>query len=176
MAYTLVQCLLSTRLYVTAVALSGAAKSIDRDSLVASADHTRANRDPQNAHDWPVDQHQLVADLWALGLWLQREAADMGTRCPRRPLLDETGNAGAPSSLSRDCLNNGVADLTSDMVKIMSGYQEQKDDLEGPSRVVLVIRALMRLLMLPETDKWTSADVSRTCRSESECKHRKLWT
>jgi hypothetical protein len=25
--------------------------------LVASADHTRANRDPQNAHDWPVDQH-----------------------------------------------------------------------------------------------------------------------
>ena len=77
MAYTLVKCLLSTRIYVTAVALSGAAKSIDRDSLVASADHTRANRDLQNARDWPVDQRQLVADLWALGLWLQREAADM---------------------------------------------------------------------------------------------------
>ena len=55
---------------------------------------------------------------------------------------------------------HGVADLTSDMVKIMSGYQEQKDDLEGTSRIVLVIRALMRLVKLPEADKWTRSDVS----------------
>jgi hypothetical protein len=55
---------------------------------------------------------------------------------------------------------HGVAHLTSDMLKIMSGYQEQKDDLEGTSRIVLVIRALMRLVKLPEADKWTSADVS----------------
>ena len=46
------------------------------------------------------------------------------------------------------------------MLKIMSGYQEQKDDLEGTSRIVLVIRALMRLVKLPEADKWTSADMS----------------
>ena len=55
---------------------------------------------------------------------------------------------------------HGVTDLTSDMLKIMSGYQEQKGDLEGTSRIVLVIRALMRLVKLPEADKWTSADMS----------------
>ena len=66
--------------------------------LVASADHTRANRDPQNEHDWPVDQHQLLADLWALGLWLSVRLRTCGILCPqRRPWLDETGNAGAPS-------------------------------------------------------------------------------
>ena len=55
---------------------------------------------------------------------------------------------------------HGVAHLTSDMFKIMSGYQEQKDDLEGTSRIVLVIRALMRLVKLPEADKWTRSDMS----------------
>ena len=98
MAYPLAQCLLSTRIYVTALAISGAAESLDLIPLVASADPTRANRDPQNEHDWPVDQRQLLADLWALGLWLQRKAADMwNTMSQRGPLLDEIGNAGAPS-------------------------------------------------------------------------------
>jgi hypothetical protein len=45
-------------------------------------------------------------------------------------------------------------------LNIMSEYQEQKDDLEGTSRIVLVIRALMRLVKLPVADKWTSSDVS----------------
>ena len=137
--------------------------------LVASADHTRANRDPQNAHDWPVDQHQLVADLWALGLWLQREAADMWNT-----MSTETSVVGrdwerwrAIMTVARLFEQHGVADLTSDMVKIMSGYQEQKDDLEGTSRIVLVIRALMRLLKLPETDKWTSVGRVGHVRDES---------
>jgi hypothetical protein len=130
--------------------------------LVASADHTRANRDPQNAHDWPVDQPQLVADLWALGLWLQHEAADLWNL-----MSAETSVVGrdwerwrAIMTVARLLEQHGVAHLTADMWKIMSGYQEQKDDLEGTSRIVLVIRALMRLVKLPEADKWTSADVS----------------
>ena len=55
---------------------------------------------------------------------------------------------------------HGVTDLTSDMLKIMSGYQEQHDDFEGTSRIVLVIQALMRIVELPDADKWTSADMS----------------
>ena len=56
--------------------------------------------------------------------------------------------------------SHGVEELVSDMWCIMSAYQEQKDELEGTSRIALVIRALMRIVGLPELDKWTSADVS----------------
>jgi hypothetical protein len=130
--------------------------------LVASADHTRANRDPQNEHDWPVDQPQLLADLWALGLWLQREAADMwNTMSTEMSVVGRDWERWrAIMTVARLFEQHGVANLTSDMVNIMSGYQEQKEDLEGTSRIVLVIRALMRLVKLPEADKWTSADVS----------------
>jgi hypothetical protein len=130
--------------------------------LVASPDHSRANRDPQNEKDWPVDQQQLLADLWALGLSLQREAADMWNN-----MSAETSVVGrdwerwrAIMTVARLFERYGVENLTSDMLHIMSAYQEQKDDLEGTSRISLVIRALMRIVKLPESDKWTSADVS----------------
>jgi hypothetical protein len=130
--------------------------------LVASADSQRANRDPQNTEDWPVDQEQLLADLWAMGLWLQHEAADMWNN-----MSDETSVVGrdwerwrAIMTVARLFERHGVEHLTSDMLKIMSAYQEQKDDLEGTSRIILVIRALMRFVKLSESDKWTSSDVS----------------
>jgi hypothetical protein len=130
--------------------------------LVASADPARANRDPQNEKDWPVDQHQLLADLWALGLWLQREASDMWNN-----MSEEASVVGrdwerwrAIITVARLFGRHGVDNLTSDMLHIMSAYQEQKDDLEGTSRITLVIRALIRMLALPDPDKWTSADVS----------------
>jgi len=44
-------------------------------------------------------------------------------------------------------------------MKIMSAYQEQKDDFEGISRIALVIRALMRIVGLSESDNWTSLDI-----------------
>ena len=100
--------------------------------LVASAT-TRGPIVTRRMRDWPVDQRQLVADLWALGLWLQREAADMWNT-----MSTETSVVGrdwerwrAIITVARLFEQHGVADLTSDMVKIMSGYQEQKDELEG---------------------------------------------
>jgi hypothetical protein len=45
------------------------------------------------------------------------------------------------------------------MLHIMANYQDQKDDLEGTSRINLVIQALARLVGLPESDEWTSLDV-----------------
>jgi len=130
--------------------------------LVASADPKRANRDPQNDKDWPVDQEQLLADLWALGLWLQREAADMWNN-----MSAETSVVGRDWERWRAIMTvahlfeqHGVEHLMSDMLKIMSAYQEQKDDLEGTTRIVLVIRALMRFVGLQESDKWTSSDMS----------------
>ena len=133
MAYPLVKCLLSARLYVLALALSGAAESLDRDSPGRLRGPHRANRDPQNAHDWPVDQRQLLADLWALGLWLQREAADMWNN-----MSAETSVVGrdwerwrAIMTVARLFEQHGVTDLTSDMLKIMSGYQEQRMTSKG---------------------------------------------
>ena len=130
--------------------------------LVASADAERANRDPQNAEDWPVDQSQLRADLWALGLLLQREAADMWNN-----MSAETSVVGrdwerwrAVMTVARLFEHHGVARLMSDMMKIMSTYNEQRDDLEGTSRISYVIQALMRIVGLPDADKWTSADVA----------------
>ncbi len=130
--------------------------------LVASADPARANRDPQNEKDWPVDQQRLLSDLWGLGLWLQREAADMWNN-----MSEETSIVGrdwerwrAIMTVARLFERHGVTNLTSDMLHIMSAYQEQKDDLEGTSRITLVIRVLMRIVKLPESDKWTTSDVS----------------
>jgi hypothetical protein len=129
--------------------------------LVASADPTRANRDPQNEKDWPVNQSQLLANLWALGLWLQREAADQWDNMSK-----ETAVVGrdwerwrAVMTVAQLFEHHGVENLTSDMLHIMSNYQDQKDDLEGTSRINLVIQALARLVGLPELDKWTSMDV-----------------
>jgi uncharacterized protein DUF3854 len=51
--------------------------------LVASADPTRANRDPENPEDWPIDQQQLRDDLWAVALSLQREAASIWAEMSR---------------------------------------------------------------------------------------------
>jgi hypothetical protein len=51
--------------------------------LVASADASRANRDPESPDDWPIDQQQLRDDLWALGLSLQREASAIWTEMSR---------------------------------------------------------------------------------------------
>jgi hypothetical protein len=130
--------------------------------LVASPDPTRANRDPENERDWPVDRHQLVADLWALALALQRAAADMWNHMSK-----ETSVVGrdwecwrAIIAVARLFESHGAEELVSDMWHIMSAYQEQKDELEGTSRIAPVIRALMRIVGLPESDKWTSADVS----------------
>jgi hypothetical protein len=130
--------------------------------LVASADPARANRDPENEQDWPVDRQQLLADLWALGLCLQREASDMWNNMSK-----ETSVVGRDWERWRAILTvahlferHGVKDLTSDMLHIMSAYQDQKDELEGTSRIALVIRALMRIVNLPESDKWTCSDVS----------------
>jgi hypothetical protein len=47
--------------------------------LVASADAERANRDPENPDDWPVDQRALRDDLWAFALFLQSKAATIWT-------------------------------------------------------------------------------------------------
>jgi uncharacterized protein DUF3854 len=130
--------------------------------LVASADAERANRDPENAEDWPVDQEELRADLWALGLALQREAADMWST-----MSTETAVVGrdwerwrAIMTIARLFERHGVAGLTSDMLHIMSAYHDQRDDLEGTSRISLVIQALMRIVGLPDADKWTCSDMS----------------
>jgi Domain of unknown function (DUF3854) len=130
--------------------------------LVASADHARANRDPENDRDWPVDRQQLLADLWALALWLQREAADVWNETS-----EETSVVGrdwerwrAIIAVARLFERHGVQDLEADMRHVLSIYQEEKDELEGTSRIVFVIKALMRIAKLNESDVWMFADVS----------------
>ena len=130
--------------------------------LVASADPARANRDPQNEEDWPVNQRQLLADLWALGLWLQREAVDVWNHTS-----SETSVVGrdwerwrAIIAVARLFERHGVKDLEADMRKVLSLYQEEKDELEGTSRITFVIKALMRIAKLKESDVWTFTDVS----------------
>jgi Domain of unknown function (DUF3854) len=130
--------------------------------LVASADSSRANRDPENDRDWPIDRQQLLADLWAVALSLQREAADIWDETS-----DETSVVGrdwerwhAIIAVARLFERHGVPNLEADMRAVLSIYREEKDELEGISRISFVIKALMRIAKLKESDVWTFADVS----------------
>ena len=129
--------------------------------LMASADPTRANRDPENPDDWPLDQQQLRDDLWSLTLFLQREAAAVWTEMSK-----ETSILGrdwerwrALITIARLFERHGVEGLEQDMRRVLTSYHHQKGDLEVQSRETLVIRALMRLARLKEVDVWTTLDV-----------------
>ena len=130
--------------------------------LIASADPARANRDPENEHDWRVDRKHLVEDLWALALWLQREASDIWL-----DMSTETKAVGRDWERWRSIMavarlfeRHGVADLEADIRHVMSLYQDQKDELEGISRITFVIKALIKIAQLKESDVWTFPDVS----------------
>lgn len=130
--------------------------------LIASADPARANRDPENEHDWPVDRKHLVEDLWALALWLQREASDIWL-----DMSTETKAVGRDWERWRSIMavarlfeRHGVNKLERDMRQVMRAYQDEKADWEGTSRETLVIRALMRIVGLKDPDMWTTLDMS----------------
>ena len=138
--------------------------------LVASADPARANCDPENDTDWPLDEPALRDDLWALGLWLQREASDVWN-----DLSNETSVVGrdwerwrALIAVARLFERHGVADLEADIRHVMSLYQDQKDELEGISRITFVIKALIKIAQLKESDVWTFPDVSERFLRDSE--------
>jgi Domain of unknown function (DUF3854) len=129
--------------------------------LVASADPTRANRDPENPDDWPLDQKQLRDDLWAVALALQREAAAVWT-----DMSKETSILGrdwerwrALMAVARLFERHGVEGLEQDIRRVMASYHQQKGGLETQSREMLVIRALMRLAKLKDVDVWTTLDI-----------------
>jgi hypothetical protein len=55
---------------------------------------------------------------------------------------------------------HGVDGLEGDVRAVMAAYHEEKGEIEGMSRVVLVIQALMRVANLKPVDVWTLEDVS----------------
>jgi hypothetical protein len=132
--------------------------------LVASADPTRANRDPENPEDWPLDQRQLRDDLWALGLSLQQEAAGVWTEMSRETSIlgRDWERRRALITVARLFERHGVEGLERDIRQVMAAYHHQKGELEVQSRETLVIRALMRIAGLPEMDTWTLRDTMDT--------------
>ena len=96
--------------------------------LVASADAERANRDPENPDDWPVDQRALRDDLWALALFLQSEAATIWTEMSK-----ETSILGrdwerwrAIIAVARLLERHGVEGLEQDMRAVMTAYHARE--------------------------------------------------
>jgi hypothetical protein len=129
--------------------------------LIASADSECANRDPENPDDWPVDQRQLRDDLWALTLSRQLEAAAVWTEMSKETSIvgREWERWRALITVARLFERHGVEQLEEDIRLVMAASHGQKDELEGQSRVVLVIRALIRTAGLKDSDVWTRQDV-----------------
>jgi hypothetical protein len=129
--------------------------------LVASTDPTRANRDPENPEDWPLDQHLLRDDLWAVALSLQREAAAIWTETSREMSIlgRDWERWRALIAVARLFERHGVDGLEREIRQVMAAYHHQQGELEIPSREALMIRALIRLAKLKDVDVWTSMDM-----------------
>jgi len=129
--------------------------------LVASADPLRANRDPENADGWPLDQGRLRDDLWALALALQREAAAiwMGMSGETSILGRDWERWRALITVARLFERHGLSDLEEDLRQVMAAYREEKGGLQDTSRVALGIRGLLHIAQLNAQDVWTSRDV-----------------
>jgi hypothetical protein len=130
--------------------------------LIASADPTRTNLDPENPEDWPIDQRELRDDLWMMALSLKREASAMWTE-----MSEEMSVVGrdwerwrALIAVARMIERHGVEGLERNVRHVMALYHEEKGEIEGTSRIVLVIRGLMRAAHLKASDVWTFTDVS----------------
>ena len=117
-----------------------------RIPLVRTSDPQRGNADPADLKRWPCDQKQLQDDLWATGLALLPEAAEIWA-----DLDDETELVGREFEPWRPILatarlfeSHGVDGLEERMRATMWAYQEEKADIDTGDRATQVIKAILK--------------------------------
>ena len=101
--------------------------------------------DPGDLKRWPCDQRQLQDDLWATGLALLPEAAEVWAELdeeteligrefePWRPIL----------AVARLFERHGVSGLEERMRATMRAYQEEKAEIDTGDRATQVIKAIL---------------------------------
>ena len=113
--------------------------------LVRTSDARTANVDPGDLKRWPCDQRQLQDELWASGLALLPEAAEVWAELdeeteligrefePWRPIL----------AVARLFERHGVSGLEERMRVTMRAYQNEKAEIDTGDRATQVIKAIL---------------------------------
>ena len=119
--------------------------------LIRSVEDLKANSDPEDNKQWPVNRRELIDDLFAVGL----------THLPELSKYDELG-ASRSGMIGRDLdpwrmplgvslwleENWGVEGLYSRMLTLCEKYQAERSDLEDDDPTRILILSLARMLVV----------------------------
>jgi len=113
--------------------------------LVRSLDGPKMDADPLDTDQWPSDRRALIDDLWATGLAGLTELPDYDRRAAARATL-----SGRNLQPWRNVLalalwleeKHGAAELFSRIEGLSVAYQKERQDLEAPDRIRVMLMAL----------------------------------
>ena len=124
--------------------------------LVRSADPSRANHDPEEAHYWPHDRRELVDNLWIFGLHYLAAAKRAYESTESRQLTGPGFEPWRPLFATARLIEDaGVPDLVQCIRDVAAAYQREKADFEYPDATRLAVMAVAEI-----ADVRTKADVS----------------